>query len=72
MGQTDNRADDRGIAKLCFDIQDEGLRDFDVIGGKAAQIVKRGVARPEIVDRKFNADLSKPDQNIIMFARGDH
>src|ERR1700691_3849229 len=71
-GEAQGRPDDRIASGSFSDAHCEALGDFYSIDGVQTQIVERGVTAAEIVDCDAVASTTKPEQDVVMLARGLH
>ena len=55
--KTGDRADDRLGVSLFAQALDERLVDLDLLEGEFTQIVERGIARAEVVERYADAEV---------------
>ena len=58
-GDADHRADDRGRGGIAGHFLDEAAVDLDLVEREALQILQRGIAGSEIVERDVNAERAE-------------
>ena len=68
-GELDDRGGERGLLAAFRHAVDEGLVDLQDVDGEAADVVQRGVAGSEVVDRELDAEVLQLGEALV---RQDH
>ena len=56
LAHADHRAHDGGVVRVCGDLVQERLVDFEHVDRKMAQVTETRVTGAEVVDRQAHAD----------------
>ena len=67
-GEIDDELADRELRRVDGDVVDEGLVDLQDVERQAAEVVERGVAGAEVVDRESDAEVLELTQTVAAAA----